>query len=238
MRRLARWIFSRQTAPPPKRMGTPEDRVVVFDFDGTIADTFDAALSILNRLSGEFGYRTLQESEIPQAREMNVRQLLKFLGIPMSKMPVIAHKGVHELHSRMREIQPFPEVPGVLRELHRRGCRLGIITSNSQENVAQFLRMHELQLFDFVCTSSRLFGKTREIRGVLKRFGWKAPQLHFVGDECRDIEAAKKAKILMTAVTWGYNARHVLESLKPDFVIQKPHELLTLVPESAARRVD
>jgi len=209
-------------------MGTPADRVVVFDFDGTIADTFDAALGILNRLSGEFGYRVLTEAELPMAREMNVRQLLKFLGIPMRKMPQIAHKGVHELHSRIKEIRPFPEMPDVLRELHRRGCRLGIITSNSQENVAQFLRIHELQLFDFVCTSSRLFGKAREIRGVLKRFGWKAPQLHFVGDECRDIEAAQKVRIDMTAVTWGYNLPPALEKMKPDRIIHDPRELLEL----------
>lgn len=209
-------------------MGTPEDRVVVLDFDGTIADTFDAALSILNRLSGEFGYRILTDAEIAKAREMSVRQLLKFLGIPMRKMPLIAKKGVQELHSRIKEIQPFVEMPEVLRELHRRGYRLGIITSNSQENVAQFLRIHELQLFDFVCTSSRLFGKAREIRGVLKRFGWKKEQLHFIGDECRDIEAAQKTRIPITAVAWGYNTPHALSKMKPDHVIDDPRELLKL----------
>lgn len=212
-------------------MGTPTDRVVVFDFDGTIADTFDAALSILNRLSGEFGFRTLQPSEIETAREMTVRQLLKFLGIPMTMMPKIAHRGVKELHSRISEIKPFPAIPDVLRELHRRGFRLGIITSNSQENVAQFLQMHDLELFDFVCTSSRLFGKAREIRGVLKRFRWKSQQLFFVGDECRDIEASQKSSIPIAAVSWGFNTPTALAAMNPTHLIHEPAELLRLLDE-------
>ena len=82
MRRLARYVLRRRS-PAPKPTGRP--KLLIFDFDGTIADTFDAALEILNKLAVEFGFRSLEPKDLERARDMRTRQLMKFLGIPTRK---------------------------------------------------------------------------------------------------------------------------------------------------------
>ncbi len=46
-----------------------------------------------------------------------------------------------------------------------------------------------------------------------------------MGDETRDIEAAKKSKIKIVAVTWGFNSSNVLAQHQPDFLIDIPQQL-------------
>ena len=120
-------------------------------------------------------------------------------------------------------------MPEALRELQALGYALGIITSNNEVNVQIFLRSHGLELFDFVRCSSKLLGKARMIRSVIRRQHVRAADILFVGDETRDIEAAKKVGIRIAAVTWGYNSRRSLEAMKPDFVFESPGELVAFL---------
>ncbi len=228
MKRLARFVFGRSRPVEPAPL--PSDvRVVIFDFDGTLGDTFAAGLEILNQLAAEYKFRPLATGDIDRARDMSTRQLMAFLKISARKLPSISRHGIKRLRSRIHEIQPITDVCATVRELHQRGLRLGIITSNSEENVGIFLKNHDLEVFEFVRSSSRLMGKAREIRQAMKKQGFSAAEALFVGDETRDIEAAKKAGIRVAAVTWGYNSPRALEALGPDFVVTHPSGLIALV---------
>jgi phosphoglycolate phosphatase len=119
-------------------------------------------------------------------------------------------------------------MPEVLRALHARGFRLGIVTSNSEENVGVFLKNHDLEIFDFVRSSSRLLGKAREIRQAMKKDRFGAEEVLFIGDETRDIEACRRARIRCAAVTWGYNLRDSLIAQEPHCVFDRPDELLSV----------
>lgn len=205
-------------------------KVLIFDFDGTVADTFQAGYEILNKLSVEFGFRRLERDQLEQARDMRTMQLTKFLGIRTTKMRRIAKRGSEELHQRIDSIKPFPEIPEILRELHARGYTLGIISSNTEENVKVLLRNHDLELFSFIRCSSKLLGKARDIKKVIKLHKLEPEDFYFIGDETRDIEAAAKAGIRIAAVTWGYNSRRALEALCPDRLFTQPQELLEFFP--------
>ncbi len=203
-------------------------RLLLFDFDGTVADTFQCGLEILNLMAPEFRYRRLEEADVARARDMRTRELTKFLGIPATRLPKISKRGKEELNKRMDKIQPFEGMVDLVRNLHAGGFRLGILTSNSEENVALFLKKFGIELFDFVCTSSKLTGKARVIRKILKEHKLKPMQVLLVGDEVRDIEAAQETGIHMAAVTWGYNSRKSLGALNPDHLIETPEELREL----------
>jgi phosphoglycolate phosphatase len=224
MRRLARFVgLSRAPKPPP-----PDGpvSVMIFDFDGTIGDTFRQGLEILNKMAPDFGYRPLAGDDVEKARGMTTRQLMKYLGISSRKLPSVASRGVRELRARIGEVQPISGVPETLRALHAQGRRLGIVTSNSEENVGVFLKNHDLELFEFVRSSSRLLGKAREIRAAMKAQKFDRNDVLFVGDETRDIEACKRAGIRCAAVTWGYNSRASLEAQHPHCIFDAPQELL------------
>ena len=226
MRRLARLVGIRRTSKH-----TPPDgpvRVMIFDFDGTIGDTFHQGLDILNAMAPEFGFRRLPADEVEKARGMTTRQLMKFLGISNRKLPMIAARGIRALRARIGEVQPIPGVAEALRGLHAQGRRLGIVTSNSEENVGIFLRNHDLELFEFVRSSSRLLGKGREIRAAMKAQKFGPAEVLFVGDETRDIEACKRAGIRCAAVTWGYNSRESLAAQHPHCIFDAPSELLAV----------
>ncbi len=202
---------------------------MVFDFDGTIGDTFQQGLDILNSMAAEFGYRPLVGDDVEKARGMTTRQVMRFLGIPNRRLPAIAAKGIRDLRARIEEVQPILGMPEVLRKLHARGIRLGIVTSNSEENVGVFLKNHDLEIFDFVRSSSRLLGKAREIRQAMRKERFGAEEVLFVGDETRDIEACRRARIRCAAVTWGYNLRDSLAAQDPHWIFDRPEELLAIV---------
>ncbi len=207
---------------------------MIFDFDGTIADTFDAGVMILNKLAGEFGFRPLHPKDLEKARDMRTHQLVRFLGVPARKMSRIARRGSEELHSCIQSIQPLRGMAEALHELRRLGYSLGIVTSNTELNVNIFLRNHGLELFDFIRCSSKLLGKARMIRSVIRKQHVHAVDILFVGDETRDIEACQRVGIRIAAVTWGYNSRRSLVAMKPDFIFDDPQELVSLLARQVA----
>lgn len=224
--RRVKWFCLHRWGKKPliKPVGRP--RLLLFDFDGTIADTFDAAFEILNTLAKEFGFRPLAPEELSKARDMRTREVMKFLRIPMSKMTGIARRGSEEIHARMPGIAPLPGMPELLRALRDDGYELGIVTSNSEVNVNLFLEKHDLAVFSFIRSSSKLLGKARELRAVVKSHKIPMSEILFVGDETRDIEAAQKVGMPMAAVSWGYNSRRSLEEMQPDFLFDRAEELV------------
>ncbi len=205
-------------------------KVIIFDFDGTIADTVDALVNIANRLAVEFGYIQISPEELALLRNFSSREIIKYSGISLFKIPFLLKKVKGELKHKLQELKPIPGIDAALIELQNEGYRLGIITSNSKENVTGFLKNNELeQLFDFIYSGVTIFGKTTIINNVLKQKQLQTQAVIYVGDETRDIEASKKANIKVIAVTWGFNSPEALAKHNPEFLIKHPSELLEVI---------
>jgi phosphoglycolate phosphatase len=198
---------------------------VLFDFDGTLGDTFGLGFEILNLLAPEFGFRPLPAAELDYARDLSTRGLMKHLGIPRMKLHKISRRGTEEITKRIDCVQSFPGVPEMVRRLHAAGFRLGVLTSNSEPNVRSFLKSRDLEVFDFIESSSKLLGKGSVLRRLMRERHIKPREIFFVGDELRDIEAAQETGVHMAAVTWGYNSRKALESASPDYLFETPEEV-------------
>jgi phosphoglycolate phosphatase len=208
----------------------PKDpKLLIFDFDGTIADTFKNSVEILNEMAPEFGYRPLLGNDVKAAQDMTTRQLMRYLGISTTRLPRIALRGVKLLHSRINQIQPISGVPELLNKLQDTGIPMGILTSNSHENVMSFLQRYQLEVFTFIRSSSRLLGKAREIKTILRDHQLNAEEVLFIGDETRDVEAAHRTKVPIVAVSWGYNSLKALTAQKPQATIKHPAELLNIL---------
>ncbi|OUL20368.1 HAD-IA family hydrolase [Nostoc sp. 106C] len=205
-------------------------KVIIFDFDGTIADTVHALVSIANRLALEFDYVQITPQELALLRNLTSREIIKYSGISVLKIPFLLKKVKSELKNKIHEFKPIPGMKEALIELKAHGYKLGIITSNSKDNVTEFLKINDLgSLFDFIYSGVTIFGKTTIINNVLRQKQLKPQEVIYVGDETRDIEASKKANIKVIAVTWGFNSPEVLAKQKPDFLIHHPSELLRIL---------
>ena len=204
-------------------------KVIIFDFDGTLADTIDILLSITNRLSAEFGFKSATKEELAQLSNLNSWQILQYSGISIFKFPLLIRRLKAELHSEVPQIQLFPGIKEVLLELKKRGFQLGIITSNSRENVLGALEKNGLQdTFTFIYSGST-FGKHKVINKWLRIENIHTEKVVYVGDEIRDIDAAKKTGIKVIAVGWGFNSPQALAAQNPNFLIERPQELIEIM---------
>ncbi len=198
---------------------------VVFDFDGTIADTLSVVIRIANKFADHYGYRKIPLSDLPKLREKKPNEVLKHLGISIFKLPIVARKIRFEMNKEIVHLNTSADLKNTLLNLKESGCILGILTTNSRENVMEFLKNNDLELFDFVYSGRAVFGKSRLLKKLMKAKTIPHNDPIYVGDEIRDVEAAKKTGIKVIGVSWGYNTREALQKAHPDYIVEKPEEL-------------
>lgn len=202
--------------------------IIVFDFDGTIADTIPVSITILKKMAAKYYHKAVDEELIHQLRNKSIPEIFKELDISIIKLPFIARKARRELNKEIAHLKPIEGIRNLLLQLKEKGKTLGIVSSNSKESIMKFLEVNDLKVFDFIYTNSRIFGKSNSLKKLLRRNKWDAKTVMYVGDEIRDIEAARKAGIKIISVTWGVNSMEKLASYNPDFLVKSPHELLNL----------
>ncbi|MDJ1175754.1 HAD-IA family hydrolase [Roseofilum capinflatum] len=203
---------------------------LIFDFDGTLAQSLDTVVDISNRLAPEFGYQSSSPEELDRFRTYRTQDTLKKLGVSWYKLPFLMLRLRKEMNKVIHTLNLVEGMAEVLQTLKNKGCSLGIITSNDRKNVKIFLENHQLaQTFDFIESELNLFGKGRVIKKMMRKQGWSPQQVYYVGDEVRDIEAAQKIGVNAIAVSWGFQFPEVLCQYHPDFLLSEPRELITVV---------
>lgn len=202
---------------------------LIFDFDGTLVDSFGKAVEKFNVLADEFNFKRVHPTEIPELRNLTSKEFIQYLKIPLYKIPQILYSARKQMNNEMSALKSFANLPQILQKIHDANFSLGILTSNSKENVIAWLEANKIKnLFDFIHIESNFFGKTRILKKILKRYKINKLQAFYIGDETRDIDAAKQSGIHSVAVTWGFNSEKVLLQHQPDYVVKTPDDLLEI----------
>lgn len=202
---------------------------LIFDFDGTVADTFNLILNISNRLADEFHYKKILPHDVAFLKDHTLEEVIQHLKVPVVKIPFILNRARRELYKDIVSIKPIDGLKLILDEFKKTSIPMGIITTNSTKNVHKFIEYNDLDVFDFIHSSSKIFGKNTALKKLSKRKNIPIEKMIYIGDETRDIAAAKKAGVKTIAVSWGYNSEKALLKQKPDFLIKDPKELVSLV---------
>ena len=204
-------------------------RLIVWDFDGTLADSLAASVEIFNRLAPEMGFRPIADPAA--ARAFTTRQFLKQHGISVWRLAKVVRRFQAAAAEHADKLHLFPGLPPVLGELRSRGVRLGILSSNREDNIRRCLRANGVEdAFAFVVGYPKLFGKGKALRRILRAERVSPADVLYVGDEVRDVEASKKAGVAVAAVTWGFHAEELLRDNGADHIVTEPRQLLDLVP--------
>ncbi len=199
--------------------------LVIFDFDGTLADSAGWTLGILNEVAVRFGFRTLSDEEKAMLRGQDNRAIVRYLGVPAWKMPLIAAH-MRKLVARDAErIALFAGADALLAQLAERGTRLAIVSSNSEENVRRILGPTNAGLIAHYACGASIFGKAAKFRQVLRRSGIPRERTLCIGDETRDIEAATTERLASGAVTWGYATPDLLRAHRPALLFSTLDEI-------------
>lgn len=209
-------------------------QIFVFDFDGTIADSLPSMIRILNRMAPRMEFLPITAQFTETIRSIPIREAFRHLEIQFWRIPQVVAEVRSSLQTEVDQLQPVTGILPVLTELHAAGCELGILTSNSPENVNAFLARHQIEhLISFVTGGSSLFGKHRHLRRWLNLSNTPPECVTYVGDEVRDIDAAHKVGIAAAAVSWGFNNRALLQTFSPEYIFDNPEDLLSLIDPEA-----
>ncbi|HNY29708.1 MAG TPA: HAD hydrolase-like protein [Fibrobacteria bacterium] len=186
-------------------------KAVVFDFDGTLADTLPRTMRLFPVLAKEFKFPDATPDQFQALRSLSAAEILRRLGISWWKAPLVLWRARSLLVRDTEPIEAFPGVVDLLCELDARGVEWGILTTNGWPLVRATLRSWGAPEPGWLEAGVGLSGKTRRLRRLAARFEIPTAEMIMVGDEVRDVEAACKAGAGMVAVGWGYNTVEALE---------------------------
>lgn len=207
-----------------------DEKYVVFDFDGTIADTIDLSIRLYNKIAPEYDCKTMDPGDRHLLATMKPQELMHEAGITNLKLTKLVLRVRKELGRHIHEAEPAPGIVAAIEEIRKAGFMTGILTSNSLENVDRFCTNNcSHDTFDFIYSGRNLFGKDRVIRRMLKKEEIPQDRVVYIGDETRDVEACKKAGIPVISVCWGLSRRESFKSLDPDKIADEPKELIRYV---------
>ncbi|MFD2181229.1 HAD hydrolase-like protein [Rhodoplanes azumiensis] len=201
-------------------------QLIIFDIDGTLLDSFPWFLSVLNDVADRHGFRRTAPEEVTSMRNAGTAEILDRLQVPRWKLPMIIRHMRALKAAQLDRIPLFPGVDATLAALRARGAVLAIVSSDVETNVRRALGPANVaHISHFACGAS-LFGKARKFRDVVTRAGVAPDAAIAIGDEGRDIEAARAAGLACAAVAWGYADVTALRAKAPDLVFERFEAIL------------
>ncbi|MGY8662927.1 HAD family hydrolase [Bradyrhizobium sp. UFLA05-109] len=209
--------------------------LAIFDLDGTLADSFPWFLRNINDVADRFGFRRVADEDVEGLRHAGTREILNHLEVPLWKLPAIARHARRLKAEAMAEISLFAGVEAMLQTLAAGGVQLALVTSDSEANAREKLGAAAHLFAHFDCAAS-LFGKPAKFRRVIRRAGVQPAQVIAIGDEVRDIEAARSVGIACGAVCWGYAAPAALRGQGPDHTFERIDEIADVLCRSPLKQ--
>ncbi|PAC27328.1 HAD hydrolase-like protein [Flectobacillus sp. BAB-3569] len=177
---------------------------IIFDFDGTIANSVPIFLKIYNELATEKNFKLISAETIPQIRHLSYLKRAEYLGIPLYQIPFIIPVLYKKYKQNIQFLQAYDGIFDFLTTLQQQGFTLDIVSSNSKENILQFLDNQNFTHFKNIYCSENFMGKDKVLKKLLKATEYPLRECLYIGDENRDIEACMKISMDCAWVNWGY----------------------------------
>ncbi|MEX1378158.1 MAG: HAD hydrolase-like protein [Eubacteriales bacterium] len=201
---------------------------VVFDFDGTIANTTHLVPQIINEVLAEFNKRTIEPDEMRRYMQMHWKDAVKDYGIRWYELPKYAIEAQRKMHNKLDCIDLCENIKEVLVHLSK-NYTTNIVSLNSKENIRKVIQKHNLNTIEEVFSTKGKMTKKRILKKYLKQFNIEKHEMLYIGDELGDIEACKKNNIKVIAVTWGYDSKEKLSAANPDYLVDSPYDIANIV---------
>ncbi|WP_456397583.1 HAD hydrolase-like protein [Desulfurobacterium sp.] len=203
-------------------------KTIVFDFDGTLADTFDIAIDAYNKIAPFFRIKTVSGSDRELIKGLSLEEFAEVYGVSEQKflLLVLILRYLMNREKERKRIKIHNGLLTVIRKLSSSGFKCGILTTNSKKFVSSVLKENRISGdFLFIETNVFLRQKYKTLFKLKENYG----DIVYICDEGRDIIAAKKAGVTCVAVTWGFSSFSNLSRFSPDFVVSSPGDLLNVL---------
>ncbi|EOW9528298.1 pyrophosphatase PpaX [Bacillus cytotoxicus] len=207
---------------------------VLFDLDGTLINTNELIISsFLHTLNTYYPNQYKREDVLP------------FIGPSLQEtFHSIDERKVEEMITRYRQfnhdhhdelVEEYETVYETVQALKEKGYKIGIVTTKARQTVEMGLNLSKLnKFFDVVVTIDdveHVKPHPEPIQKALQLLDAKPEETLMVGDNHHDIVGGQNAGTKMAAVGWTIKGRAYLESYKPDYVLNKMSDLLSILSE-------
>ena len=202
--------------------------LVIFDFDGTLADSFPWVLRTVDEVSDRFKFRRPRDGELEELRYCDAREVMRRLGVPRWKVPMIARYVRSRMAEDVGQIGLFPGTGEMLDELANAGLRLAVVSANSEATIRTVLGPHARRV-SAIAGGVSLFGKRGKLLRMSRLTGVEPRRVLVIGDEIRDLNAARAARMAFGAVSWGLTRPEALEAGRPQALFRQMSDIPKLV---------
>ncbi len=209
-----------------------KEKVIIFDFDGTIADVVPIFRKIYAELATQYKLPEVTDEDFYELRKKNLKQVLKWAGIRYWQLPSILSKGRTMFAHHKKEAKLFDGVPEIINKLHDNKCDIYVLSSNSEATIKNVLERYKVADKVTILKRPSLFGKSRSINKLVSAKKYDKANVWMVGDEVRDVEAGNKAKVNTISVSWGLQDGSLLAQQQPTYLVDTVSQLKEILTSS------
>lgn len=202
---------------------------MIFDFDGTMVDSLDSVVDKVHRVVRRFGSRPVTEEWVEHTISGGANSFFSRFRPFRALTDRLIALVQREQGRHLGEFEPVPGLLSVLLLLKKRGYHLGIVSSNTKANVITYLKRKGWEtLFEFIYADGEVGDKAALMGIMLNEQRLRPSHVIYIGDEPRDIVAARQVQIDAVGVTWGFQPKKAFAQVTPKWLIDKPDELLAI----------
>jgi phosphoglycolate phosphatase len=202
-------------------------KLILFDFDGTLANSFDLLIEIYNQRAGFLFAKKIDESGFDLLREYKVNEFLKYHNLHFWNIPFLIQYIRSNFEKRCLEIDFYEQIKQLIRFLSTQSeLKLGILSSNTQSLLDTFLKNEEVENDFYFVIGTNLMSKRKYLEDIFVNYNISKDEVIYVSDEKRDVDLCHELGIEVVAVTWGLNTFEFLVDTKPTYIARSVDELL------------
>lgn len=206
--------------------------LILFDYDGVLADTLDDLLRFSQEICDELGIQHhVVREDISTLEAMSFANLGRQVEVPEPLVEEFVRRSLEKVANKKTPPHIFPGLIQAIRELSTRHI-LGIVTTNSSQNVNAFLKEHGLaDCFRAIYGVDQPGTKAEKISHARDQFTAAGEAVFMIGDSASDIRAANEASVKSIGVSWGHQSVEMLIRAKADHIVNSPRELLEILTQ-------
>ncbi len=201
-------------------------KAVIFDFDGTLANTAVVLQKVYNQMAKEKGWPIMKPKDYVRLRKGTLRQAVEWAGVRPWQLPFLLNDGRKRFLQEIDEVSLFTGMDTVIHELSRSGWDLFVLSQNGEQAVKTVLKKEKLNTKLTVLPRASFFGKHRNLKKFLKQRAYAPENIWMIGDEVRDVVASNKVGINSIAVTWGLQDKAILSPEGPTALATRPNDII------------
>lgn len=196
-------------------------KTIIFDFDGTLADSLVVLLEIYNELAVQKNFKAVNQDDWLRLRQGSIADGLRWTGVHPVQVPGMLAAGLRLLKPRTSEIKLFPDMIKLVELFHTQDTQLFVLSTNAEDVIQDVLNKHGVGEKLVVLKSSRVFGKAQAIKKLVKQNHLDTNEVWMIGDEVRDMRAAVRAGVHGIGVSWGFQPPETLQAVSKSVKIAK-----------------